>query len=150
MPKSGRSFGPVLTPSPACPPRSIPPPSCARTTCESSTSTAPCSSSPLGSRSLKMKSLSKRDAPQVVVITPDDARRMLEFNKHNRPLNDQHVRRIANQNKEGKWKFNGDTIKISEGNDILDGQHRLWAIFESGNPVETIVVRHINRDARPN
>lgn len=89
----------------------------------------------------------KREAPQVVTITPDDAREMLEFNKANRPLNDQHVKRIAHQIKDGKWKFNGDTIKISEGNDILDGQHRLWAIFEAGIPVETIVVRGIKADA---
>ena len=85
--------------------------------------------------------------PKIVTLTPEDAQGMLEFNKSNRPLNDQHVKRIARQIKEGKWRFNGDTIKISENNDILDGQHRLWAIFEAGVPVQTIVVRGIKPEA---
>lgn len=87
------------------------------------------------------------NAPKIVTLSPEDAMHMLESNASNRPLNDQHVRRIARQIAEGKWRFNGDTIKISTGNDILDGQHRLWAIIEAKVPVETIVVRGIEPDA---
>lgn len=87
------------------------------------------------------------NAPKIVTLSPEDAMHMLESNASNRPLNDQHVRRIARQIAEGKWRFNGDTIKISTGNDILDGQHRLWAIIEAKIPVETIVVRGIEPDA---
>ena len=93
-----------------------------------------------------MKSPDNREL-RLVTLTPDDARSMLEFNKTNRPLNDQHVKRIAAQIRDGKWKFNGDTIKISEDNDVLDGQHRLWAIFEADIPVQTIVVTGIKPDA---
>jgi hypothetical protein len=82
-----------------------------------------------------------------VTITPEDASQLLEANSNNRPLNEQHVKRIARQILEGKWRFNGDTIKISSTNDILDGQHRLWAIMEAKIPVETIVVRGIEPDA---
>lgn len=88
-----------------------------------------------------------REKPKIVTVTPEDATRMLEFNQLNRPLNDQHVRRIAAQIKSGKWRFNGDTIKVSAGNDILDGQHRLWAIIEARTPVETIVVHGIEPEA---
>ena len=84
---------------------------------------------------------------EVVMLTPQEAQKMLEMNKHNRPLLQSHVNRIAGQIREGKWKFNGDTIKISENEDILDGQHRLWAIFESGIAVPTVVVRGIKADA---
>lgn len=94
-----------------------------------------------------MKSPSSREAPRVVTVTPEDAMALLDSNKSNRPLNDQHVRRIANQITDGKWRFNGDTIKISSTNDVLDGQHRLWAIIEAKAPVETIVVRGIEPDA---
>ena len=88
-----------------------------------------------------------REAPRIVTVTPEDAMQLLESNGCNRPLNDQHVRRIARQIVDGKWRFNGDTIKISSTNDILDGQHRLWAIIEAKTAVETIVVRGIEPDA---
>jgi hypothetical protein len=72
---------------------------------------------------------------------------LLEHNTLNRPLNDQHVKRIANQIITGKWRFNGDTIKISTDNAVLDGQHRLWAVVESKVSVETVIVKGIQRDA---
>lgn len=88
-----------------------------------------------------------KKAPEIVTITPADAMSLLEMNGTNRPLNEQHVKRIARQISDSKWKFNGDTIKIATTNDILDGQHRLWAIIESKTAIETIVVRGIETDA---
>lgn len=93
-----------------------------------------------------MKSPDKHDL-RIVTITPEEATHLLEMNASNRPLNDQHVQRIARQIADGKWRFNGDTIKIAASNDILDGQHRLWAIVEAKVPVQTIVVRGIHPDA---
>ena len=89
----------------------------------------------------------ERTAPKIVTITPDEAMQLLEYNQQNRPLNHQHVNRIARQILDGKWRFNGDTIKIATNNDILDGQHRLWAIVEAKIAIETIVVRGIEEDA---
>lgn len=82
-----------------------------------------------------------------IIVTPEMAMRFLEANHLNRPLAHGHVERITTQIREGKWRFNGDTIKIAEGGDILDGQHRLWAVIESKTPVETIIVTGIERDA---
>jgi hypothetical protein len=82
-----------------------------------------------------------------IVLTPESAAELLNHNTMNRPLRQPHVNRIAAQIASGKWQFNGDTIKISQGGDVLDGQHRLWAIMEAKVPVETIVVRGIERDA---
>lgn len=82
-----------------------------------------------------------------VRVTPEMAMRLLEANKLNRPLATGHAERIASQILDGKWRFNGDTIKISEQGDVLDGQHRLWAIIESKTPVDTIIVYGIERDA---
>lgn len=84
---------------------------------------------------------------EMVTLTPEMAADLLEHNTLNRPLNDQHVARIARQIVDGKWKFNGDTVKVADTGDVLDGQHRLWAIIEAKVPVETIVVRGIARDA---
>lgn len=94
-----------------------------------------------------MHGQNSRENPQVVTITPEMAVQLIEGNTNNRPLNQQHVDRIARQIINGMWKFNGDTIKIAKNNDILDGQHRLWAIIESKQAVETIVVKDIDNDA---
>jgi hypothetical protein len=88
-----------------------------------------------------------RPNPEITLLTPDMAAELLNCNMLNRPLNDQHVQRIARQIIDKKWKFNGDTIKISTESDILDGQHRLWAVMEAKIAIETVIVRGIERDA---
>lgn len=95
----------------------------------------------------KIVTLPKQKQIQTVTLTPELATSLLEHNNLNRPLNDQHVQRIARQIEEGKWKFNGDTIKVADSGDVLDGQHRLWAVIEAKKPIETILVRGIERDA---
>jgi len=85
--------------------------------------------------------------PRKILLTPEMATQYLEYNTHNRPLNEQHVKRIAAQIIAGKWRFNGDTIKFSVKKDVLDGQHRLWAIVEANVPVETLIVEGIEADA---
>lgn len=82
-----------------------------------------------------------------VLLTPEMASRLLEHNTLNRPLSALHVQRIASQIVDGKWKFNGDTIKVSCGGDVLDGQHRCWAVMEAKMPIETIIVHGIESDA---
>lgn len=84
---------------------------------------------------------------QTITLTPELAVELLERNGLNRPLSDPHVHRIARQIKEGKWRFNGDSIKVADTQDILDGQHRLWAVIEAKTPVETVIVYGIERDA---
>ncbi len=84
---------------------------------------------------------------ETITLTPELATELLEHNKINRPLNDQHVHRISGQIASGKWKFNGDTIKVSDDEDVLDGQHRLWAVIEAKASVETIIVYGIKPDA---
>lgn len=82
-----------------------------------------------------------------ISLTPQMAAGLLEANQHNRPIRDQHVKRIANQIKDGRWRFNGDTIKIASTGDVLDGQHRLWACIEAQTPIDTILVSGIEKDA---
>src|SRR5580692_2847485 len=84
---------------------------------------------------------------QKIMLTPEMAVQFLEHNTLNRPLSDQHVKRLVGQIIGGKWKFNGDTIKISKGGGILDGQHRLWAVVESKVSIETGLVMGIEKDA---
>lgn len=89
----------------------------------------------------------KNAAPKVVTITPEMAVSLLEHNNGNRPLNEMHVKRIATQIEDGKWKYNGETIKISDTGEVLDGQHRLWATIEAKTPIQSVIVYGIKRDA---
>jgi hypothetical protein len=89
----------------------------------------------------------KQKRPEIITLTPTLAAELLEHNTLNRPLSQPHVERIAKQILDGKWRFNGDTIKVAETGDVLDGQHRLWAVIEAKKPVDTILVRNIEREA---
>ena len=82
-----------------------------------------------------------------VTVTPDMAVEILELNKINRPLRQEVVNRIARQIAAGKWRYNGETVKITHTFDVLDGQHRLWAIIEAKRAVETLVAFGIDREA---
>lgn len=78
-------------------------------------------------------------------ITPEIAAKMLERNTANRPAYKKDVSAIAREIKEGRWKVNGDTICLN-GEAIVDGQHRLLAVVESGIPIETFVIYGVPSD----
>jgi hypothetical protein len=88
-----------------------------------------------------------RQGGEVVLLTPELATELLEHNTWNRPISDAHVKRIAKQITDGRWRFNGDTIKLSTEHDVLDGQHRCWAVVETKIPVDTIIVTGIDKAA---
>jgi hypothetical protein len=83
----------------------------------------------------------------VQTITPEDATRWLKSNKHNRPVRAAHVKFLASQITSGQWQLNGQAIIVSENDDILDGQHRLFAIVEAGIPIKSLVIYGISFDA---
>jgi len=82
---------------------------------------------------------------ELKTITPDDAARMLKTNTGNRPVNRRHVAVLAREMKCGRWKVNGDTICIN-GDRLIDGQHRLLAVIDSGCTVESLVVEGVSSD----
>lgn len=89
----------------------------------------------------------KSDKLEVITLTPARATELLEHNTMNRPIGDQHVKRIAQQIIDGKWMFNGDSIKISSDGEVVDGQHRLWACITAEKPIETVIVYGVAREA---
>jgi hypothetical protein len=80
-------------------------------------------------------------------ITPDDAGRMLERNHLNlRPLNRRRVLQLAQIMKAGKWHITHQGLAFDSENNILDGQHRLHAIVESGVTIEIQVTEGLEQD----
>jgi len=80
----------------------------------------------------------------LVTITPQMATEFLEANTRNRPLSAAAVDKLATLMKEGRWEFNGDTITFSRTGVLIDGQHRLAAIVQSGVSVKALVVRGVD------
>jgi len=84
---------------------------------------------------------------EVVTITPAEATAWLRCNERNRPVRKGHVNFLAKEIKEGHWQINGQAIVIADNEQVLDGQHRLLAIIEAGQPIKTLVVYGITPEA---
>jgi len=79
-------------------------------------------------------------------ITPDMATKWLEQNTMNRKIRQSSVDTYASIMKRGQWELNGETIIISDTGDVLQGQHRLSACFDSGASFDSYVVIGMTKD----
>lgn len=84
---------------------------------------------------------------QIREVTPEIALDLLKCNTRNRPLKQKVVIDYAIQMKKGLWKENGESIIMSDGNMLLDGQHRLAAIVKSGTTQKILVVTGVKSDS---
>jgi hypothetical protein len=85
----------------------------------------------------------QRPSASIIYIDPPMARRVLENNTRNRPLSEMHIRRLMDEMTSGRWQYNGDTVRWSNDNILLDGQHRLTALSRLDDSVSLpfLVVR---------
>lgn len=82
---------------------------------------------------------------ELKTITPDDARKYLETNTDNRSVRPGHVKALARAMKNGEWKLLHQPIAFDEKGVLLDGQHRLLAVLQSGVTIETLVAWEAER-----
>lgn len=80
-------------------------------------------------------------------ITGDKAEKYLNRNNGNRKMRDGIAEKYANDMREGRWTECAAPIVIYENGDIADGQHRLWAIVDSGKTQKFLVIRDFPREA---
>lgn len=83
---------------------------------------------------------------QLEIITPKMAEAWLANNPSNRRLSPVTTAYYKNQMLQGKWKNNGETVKIATDGTPLDGQHRLAAVKECGLSVKMAVARDVETD----
>lgn len=83
-------------------------------------------------------------------ITPEQAAKLLEHNKENRRLRIAVVRQYARDLAQGRWTINNDAICLTPSGRLINGQHRLEAIIESGVPMTTFVTRNVPDEAQHN
>lgn len=74
-------------------------------------------------------------------IGPDEAVKYLGLNTHNRHIRPELIETIRRDIVSDNYQLNGETIKFSVTDKLLDGQHRLLAVLEAGKPIVTLVVR---------
>jgi|3_EtaG_2_1085321.scaffolds.fasta_scaffold30377_2 hypothetical protein len=85
----------------------------------------------------------------VVRVTPKLAEKWLGKNTHNRRVRARYVQDLARDMTAGKWVFNGDSIRFAKDGALMDGQHRLMAIVESGVTVKCHVVYGLDYAVMP-
>lgn len=81
-------------------------------------------------------------------VTPPMAEKWLEGNTHNRKLYQSVVNRYAADMKAGKWRKTHQGIAFDEDGTLIDGQHRLFAIWESGVTVTLMVTWGLPLDSQ--
>lgn len=88
----------------------------------------------------------KNVSATIETITPEIATKLLKGNVKNRKLNDRTIAQYAKNMTDGEWGMNGETIKFSKDGKLLDGQHRLQAIINSGTTQDFLVIRGLDDD----
>lgn len=77
----------------------------------------------------------------IETITPDKARFYLQFNTNNRPLRASHIKALAFDMMNGDWQVTHQGIAFDTTGRLIDGQHRLYAIIESGISIQIPITR---------
>lgn len=86
---------------------------------------------------------------KIMTITPAQATAWLDANKFdNRNVSDRNVAKIVRDIKADKWVFDGTPIRFDSAGNILDGQHRLWAIVMANKPCESVIVTGLEEKAK--
>jgi len=82
----------------------------------------------------------------VMSVSPALAEEWLKMNTNNRKKRPSTVKKYARAMRDGAWKLTHQGIAFDEDNRLLDGQHRLEAIVQSGATVEMLVCFDVSRD----
>lgn len=96
---------------------------------------------------LEVKSRSKQQVSHVEDIDPSLAKLLLEANVRNRPISTPHVRSIARDMTNGKWRLTHQGIALDRDGRLVDGQHRLSAIIESQTTQKMVVTYNVDPES---
>ncbi len=83
-----------------------------------------------------------------IKVTPELAQFYLTFNRINRAVKQSSVDEFADEMLRGEWAENGESIKFSKTQSLLDGQHRLLAIIKAGVTLHLLVAFGLEDEAR--
>ena len=72
-------------------------------------------------------------------IGPAQAIKFLEANTLNRSISEARVAQYSSDMENKRWRRTTTPIKFDTNGTLIDGQHRLWAVINSGQEVEFLV-----------
>jgi len=82
-------------------------------------------------------------------IGPELAGQYIEGMSKNRNISQRDVESLARAMKQGLWREDaGDPIRLNSDGQMIDGQHRMWAIVESGCEFSFLVIRGIDNSTQ--
>jgi hypothetical protein len=84
-----------------------------------------------------------RIVARVEMVTPQRAEQLLTMNTINRGISGSVVDKYARDMRAGRWRLNGQTIKLTTSGQLLDGQHRLEAVKKARRAFPAIVVEGV-------
>lgn len=84
----------------------------------------------------------------VVLVTPEMAKNWLITNTGNRNLSKGRVAKILNDILNHRWQYNGESIKFDINGNLIDGQHRLSALVQSGQTIPLLIVNNLATESQ--
>ncbi|EIP99475.1 hypothetical protein OpiT1DRAFT_03993 [Opitutaceae bacterium TAV1] len=94
------------------------------------------------------KSAGVKPVFEIATVTPETASEWLKRNEGNRRLSPVHVKRLAQEMRAGRWALGNDAITFDANGRLVNGQHRLTAVRESGMAAQFAVLRGVSPSAR--
>jgi hypothetical protein len=79
------------------------------------------------------------------MITPETARELLNAAQTQRPLRQRAVKRLISEMQKGEFTLTHQGLAFDENGTVLDGQHRLQAILQSGLSAELFCTFNVPR-----
>lgn len=83
-----------------------------------------------------------------IEVTPELAEKWLGQNHSNRNLRPALVERYCRDMDAGNWRYTGETITFDSDGRLVDGQHRLSALVEHGEPLLFLVAWDVEPEAQ--
>ena len=83
---------------------------------------------------------------ELMLMTPERAQALLDTMHPNRTAKKRFVEVLVRDMLSGNWRITGDTIKVDSMGRLVDGQHRLMAVVQSGLAVEMAVAYGVTLD----
>lgn len=86
----------------------------------------------------------------IEVIGPQEAQKILAKTRENRPIRRGWVLFLADQIRRKQWQATHQGIAIDSEGYLIDGQHRLLAVIESGQAIGLLITRGLDKSAYHN
>lgn len=85
---------------------------------------------------------------EIVIVTPEMAKKWLETNDRNRPLNKREIKQIEYDLINGNYELTHQSAAIDKNGILFDGQHRMTAIVNTGIPAPMVIAFNAPRNTK--